>query len=212
MRFGRDGNLGDTDPLTGRRIEPRSETPITLMQREMQPGERLIWADRPANSASFGRSHRASALFGVPFLAFAVFWTGMAATMTWSAPGAPWFFRYVFPAFGIPFIVVGLGLVSGPLRARLRARRILYALTDRRLIVREDDYVQSFDFDQIQMIRRRDNGDGTGDVLFREERVARSRGTGSRPVGFLGINEPQKVEQAIRAARDAAADREKRNG
>ncbi|MBK8457120.1 MAG: hypothetical protein IPL47_08455 [Phyllobacteriaceae bacterium] len=203
MRFGRGGDLNEVDPITGRRIDRAAETPQTIMQREMAPGEKLIWAGRPTNAGSFGRPLLAQAIFGIPFLAFALFWTGMAATMTNASPDTPWFFRYVFPAFGIPFIVVGISLVSGPLRARWRARRVVYGLTDRRLIIREDDYVQSFAFDQIQMIKRRDNRDGTGDVVFREETRRLSRGSRSESIGFHGIAEPQKVEQAIRAAREA---------
>lgn len=204
MRFGRGGDLNEFDPISGRRIDRAAETPLTTMQREMQPGERLIWADRPVNAGSFGRQHMAQAIFGIPFLAFALFWTGMALTMTNADPSTPWFFRFVFPAFGIPFIVVGLGLVSGPFRARFRARRTVYGLSDRRLIIREDDYVQSFAFDRIQMIKRRDNRDGTGDVVFREQAGGRSRGARIESIGFFGIAEPGKVENAIRTARDTA--------
>lgn len=203
MRFGRGGDLDNTDPLTGRRIEPAAQTPESLLRGELQPGEKLIWAGRPVNPGSFGRQYRAQALFGIPFLAFALFWTATALTMTNASTDTPWFFRYIFPAFGLPFIVVGAGLVSGPLRARFRARLTLYGLTDKRLIVREDDFVQSWSFDQVQMIRRRDNRGGSGDVVFREERTGGSRGSRYQPVGFFGIAEPQKVEQAIRAAREA---------
>lgn len=204
MQFGRGGDLKTVDPLTGRRIEPAAQTPESLISGELQPGEKLIWAGRPVNKGSFGRQHIAQALFGIPFLGFALFWTGMALTMTNASADTPWFFRYVFPAFGLPFIAVGLGLVSGPFRARFRAGRMLYGLTDRRLILREDDYVRSLTFDQVRMIERRDNRDGSGDVVVTEERTGTGRNSRLEKIGFFGIAEPRKVEQAIRSAREAA--------
>jgi len=204
MQFGRDGNLDGRDPLTGRRIDSAAETPLTVMQREMQPGEKLVWADRPANLGSFSRQSIPQAVFGVPFLGFALFWTYMASMPLRSGGGRGdmGFFAYAFPLFGIPFILVGAGLVLSPLLVRWKARRTLYALSDRRVIVRDGSgTVTSFPLDDLDDISRRDNGDGTGDLVFRREHVRRSRGSHTKSHGFFGIAEPQRVEQAVARAR-----------
>ncbi|MFZ1680346.1 MAG: hypothetical protein WAT70_04945 [Rhizobiaceae bacterium] len=207
MRFGRDGNGEGRDPLTGRRIEPVDDTPLLAMQQELAPGEKLIWADRPMRMASFARRHIAQAVFGIPFFAFAVFWTVMAFSMTSGAGGDMNWLRYVFPLFGIPFILVGAGLLLSPLHAAFAGRRIIYGLTDRRVITREGrGKVTSFDLADLDAIERRDHRDGMGDIVYRHEQIIRSRGSHTRQHGFYGIREAQRVEQAIRRAREELRD------
>jgi hypothetical protein len=43
-------------------------------QAELQPGERLQWAGRPS-AVGLARSQLWRSIIGVPFLAFALFWT-----------------------------------------------------------------------------------------------------------------------------------------
>lgn len=207
MRFGRGGDEEGRDPLTGRRIERPDNTPLLVMQQELAPGEKLIWADRPARMASFARQHVAQALFGIPFFAFAVFWTAMAFTMTSGAGGDMSWLRYVFPLFGIPFILVGAALLLSPAYAAFAGRRIVYGLTDRRVITREGrGRVTSFALADLDAIERRDHRDGMGDIVYRREHIIRSRGSHTKQHGFFGIREAQRVEQAIRRAREALRD------
>jgi hypothetical protein len=58
--------------------------------------------------------------FMIFWTGFSVFWVVMASSMLWGdAPveGAGWGFKYLFPAFGIPFVVIGvLGLSKAVLQ------------------------------------------------------------------------------------------------
>ena len=68
-------------------------------------------------------------LFGIPFTAFAFFWLGLASGIGRAAgPGPPGF----FVLFGIPFVIVGLGMLTSPFWMFLKALRTAYAITDRR--------------------------------------------------------------------------------
>jgi hypothetical protein len=66
-------------------------------------------------------------------MAFAAFWIIMASGMTKGVPRSlgPWM---LFPLFGIPFLLVGLGVMLGPLWVYLGARKTVYAVTEKRAL------------------------------------------------------------------------------
>jgi Bacterial PH domain len=112
--------------------------PATELARELDPGEKLLWSGRPAQGILF----RSSDIFLIPFSllwgGFAIFWE-LAALVATSRAGAraagP--VAYVFPLFGLPFVVVGLYLMVGRfLVDRAQRRNTVYGITDRRAIIR----------------------------------------------------------------------------
>ena len=105
-------------PAAGREAaeqpRPRETTGAAqvLLERQIAPGERLLWSGRPQKLHG---PRGAGRLFAVFFLGFACFWELMALqTLTLGA--GP--FGILFPLFGIPFILVGIKLlfpqVGGP--------------------------------------------------------------------------------------------------
>ena len=92
--------------------------------RSFGRGEKLIWSGRPSPIAYARRKGTRTFLLGIPFLAFALFWVAKAS----EAPGGFWL-------FGIPFVLIGCGLVLSPLWFYFRAGRTAYALTSTRAIV-----------------------------------------------------------------------------
>lgn len=155
-------------------------------------------------------------LFGSVFTAFALFWTTMAFSIT-QAGGAPSVVKIFFPAFGIPFILVGLGLLTSPYWARRAARRTCYAITSERAIVWRGAFggrieVRSYLPEELARMHRVENGDGSGDLVFAEEhRSAPTRrnryGTHVVRHGFLDISDVRAVEAIVRETllRDVAA-------
>lgn len=98
--------------------------------RQMDAGERLLWSGTPApDSAALGALP--ASLIGVPFTGFATFWMWSASSMT-PRDGGPWSF---FPLFGIPFLLIGLGMLLAPLWAWLRARGTVNAVTAGRVLI-----------------------------------------------------------------------------
>ena len=101
------------------------------IESSLDAGERLLWSGRPEPIQYAPRKGWPTFLIGIPFLAFALFWTYMAS----SGPGPA---ALPFALFGIPFIAVGLGLVLSPAWHFLRAKQTTYALTARRTIINID--------------------------------------------------------------------------
>ncbi|GIX05578.1 MAG: hypothetical protein KatS3mg114_1447 [Planctomycetaceae bacterium] len=187
------------------------EIPLELqrqLDQELEPGERLLWAGQPLPRRLMRRSW-GMALFGIPWTAFAVFWTVMAGSMVWrsESPGPIW----LFPLFGLPFILIGLGMLASPWRARRRARHIVYAVTDRRLLILTPHdggrAVHTWTPCTLQRWRRVEYADGSGDLFF-EGTTAAPHGTATDEsstldddditTAFLGIERVRDVEDLIR--------------
>jgi len=179
-----------------------------LVQAEMQSGERVLWVGQP-NPGRMAKSGCIVSLFGIPFTAFSVFWIAMAAGIGGGMGGGPggWI-ALIFPLFGLPFVLVGLALLSAPYWMARKARRTCYAVTNRRAIVFESSWrgtltVYAYRPDELTKLFRREHADGSGDLVFEEIASVRhsSRG-GSRthitPRGFLAVDDVRAVETLLR--------------
>ena len=94
----------------------------------LDPDEEILWTGQPLPGLSFKPSDILLSGFGLFFFSFAVFWTFMAS----GAGAAGGIIGYVFPLFGIPFIMVGGYLLFGRFfwEAYVRSKT-RYALTNR---------------------------------------------------------------------------------
>jgi hypothetical protein len=179
---------------------------------ELQRDEQLLWVGQPI-PARFARGGWFLMFFGVPFTAFAVFWMAITSFGVFQGglPGGGFLGLFAcFPLFGLPFVVVGLGLLSSPYWLRQRAKRVCYAVTDSRAIVWDAGWfggleVRSYGPDQLTRIRRVEYPDGCGDLVF-EELVTVGRDsdghstTGTRRYGFMAIPQVHTVEELLRKA------------
>ena len=104
-------------------------------QSELQSGESLYWTGT-ADPARAALSVLPAAIFGIPFAGFALFWmnTAFHATNAFHKSSDNAFTKSftVFPLFGLPFLLIGLGIVLAPLWAYLKGRSTVYAVTNRR--------------------------------------------------------------------------------
>jgi hypothetical protein len=180
------------------------------IRRELAEGERPVWSGQPLPGA-FARSAIPLALFGVPFFGFAVFWTVMAAYGAWWGSGSPsgssppWF-GALFPLFGIPFLVIGAGMLLSPVLARRAARRTVYVLTDRRAIVLEwkpfrGRAVRSYTPERLTKMSRIERRDGSGNLVFESDpdRAAQGYPRWTPGHGFIGVSNVAEVERLVRA-------------
>jgi hypothetical protein len=178
------------------------------VQAELRSGERLVWTGQPVPTR-FARPAIGLVLFGIPWTAFAVFWIVMASGMMFGGIGlAGNGFFACFPLFGIPFVLIGIGLLTSPLWMRRKARQTVYALTDRRAIIWAAGWfggveVRSYTGEGLGKMVRRDYPDGTGDLVF-EEVVSVGRDsdgymrTRRTERGFIAIREVREVEELVR--------------
>jgi hypothetical protein len=175
------------------------------VKRELEAGESIRWMEQPI-PRFFTPISTAVFLFGIPWTVFALFWEVIAC---WGVLGSisrykqvpgTLIFSIVFPLFGLPFLLVGFGMLASPLWARRNALKTVYVITDRRAITFDAGWtVRSYSPDQLQDIFRRERGDGTGDVIF-SQRVWLDSGRDrhKQNLGFLNIREAKRVEQMLR--------------
>ncbi|MBR9842626.1 MAG: aspartate carbamoyltransferase catalytic subunit [Rhodobacteraceae bacterium] len=94
----------------------------------LDEGETILWQGRPDGAVTFGVTNIMTALFGLAFAGFALFWMVMAAQVG----GFFWM-------FGLIHFSVGLALAAGPIFwDAFRRRHSWYTLTNRRAFIATD--------------------------------------------------------------------------
>lgn len=178
-----------------------------ILRAELQPDEKLLWCAQPIK----GRYLKKGILyfvFGIPFSGFSIFWTVTAfvATNDMTKEGGVFekFFSLIFPLFGVPFVLVGLGLLTAPLWMEyFIAPRTVYAITTKRAILIERGmtsaevyYYPPEKLKQDMYIKRAANN--TGDIIL-EKRVSSTSKGGTRVSehGFLGVENLTEVSQLL---------------
>jgi len=175
-----------------------------MLERELESGERVEWTGNP-KARFFTPSSVGAFLFAIPWTGFAVFWTFGAAGFK-----LPDFSKGVdfFPLFGLPFIFVGLAMLSTPLWSYKRAKRTLYAITNKRAITLQGGRsitVKSYMPDDLFDIYRKERRDGSGDIFFNSWSGASERMNEANSLsGFLGVSGVRNVEQRLRKLSEEA--------
>lgn len=180
-----------------------------MLRSELNSGEKLLWTGQPlANRA--GQGSLPLVLFGIPWTAFSVFWVVMAFGITRHAPSHPEpfpinLFPLFFPLFGLPFVLIGVGMLSSPYWMRRRAQKIVYAITDKRALIlsptwRNGISVRSIPPEHLTDRTRAQNPDGSGSLVFTHLTTTRSTGQGGTTtvtVGFDNIADVRDVDALI---------------
>jgi len=148
-------------------LTPASERLRSLAERELA-GEKLLWAGQPDARRTLLRGLPIW-LFAVPWTALSLFWETIAVggMLMGGMKGTPTAAGWAFSLFGLPFVLVGFGMLGAPFWGAFRASRSLHALTDRRLVLLVDGrkpQIKSFRTAQIVSVLRRDRKGGTGDI------------------------------------------------
>lgn len=171
-----------------------------FVDAELREGEKIAWMGCP-NARPFPLPTLPLVLFAIPWTAFAVFWIVSAASMGDSGPGSEGVFRF-FPLFGVPFVLVGIGMLSSPLWALRRASKFVYVVTDRRAIIVGGLFsrtVTSYGPERITHLSRKEKKDGSGDLFFQSEVAKQANLASLQPQrSFLGIPDVKAVEDMVR--------------
>ena len=146
------------------------------LQKELQPGEHVIWAGRPSWKAKWRE------LASISF--FALFWNAITGTFFFISAAAALGFvpagkmkggfatgwgPFVLLLFLVPFVLIGLGLVWHIVRELRSGSRRVHAVTDRRVLTVEigsgkplDDRLRS----HINFVRSTERVDGSGTLVI----------------------------------------------
>lgn len=196
------------------------------LAQELAPGEQLRWVGQPIPRAGCMWLAIFPVFFGLFFTGFAIFWIVSVLRMQGNnnAQGG---MGFLFALFGIPFVLVGLGIMSTPYWIRRRfhkaALRTIYAVTDKRAIIIDGGYmgdspmgmlvggmtrmllrgtsIRSYTADKLGQIIRQQRDDGSGDVLFGEILYTSQRDN-MRQIqrdGFFSVPNVKEVEDHIKA-------------
>lgn len=187
----------------------------TVLRSELNKSEQLIWTGQPLAPRAMQGS-LLIVLLGVPWTAFSLFWVVMAIWMargfTTQASSSPSSFpfnlmSFFFPLFGVPFVFIGLGMLSSPYWMRRKAQKTIYALTDERALIlsptwRGEITVRSIPPEHLTNRTRTQNSNGSGSIFFTRVTVTRRRagpdgGTYEVPIGFENITNVREVETLI---------------
>jgi hypothetical protein len=180
-----------------------NEQLFDVLRRQLDAGETLLWHGQGAARRQV-LATLPVLLFAIPWTAFACFWEFMALTATRHAPGP---IGVIFPLFGLPFIVVGFGMLSSPYWAARTARNTVYAVTDRRLlevVAGNKVTVKSWGPRDIEFLERSEAADGSGDLHFYTSVVRQNRTRHHVMKGFDGIADVRKVERLARDLLESA--------
>lgn len=111
------------------------------LQSDLDGTERLLWAGRPRQGLIIRKSDVIMIPFSLLWCGFAIFWEWSVATSK-----APPFFL----AFGGGFVLIGLYLVFGRfISDALRRRKVLYGITDSRVVIRSGNTIKSLDLGKL---------------------------------------------------------------
>jgi hypothetical protein len=120
-----------------------------------------------------------------------------------------------FPLFGVPFILIGLGMLSSPYWLARKAKNTCYILTDRRAIIVDGGVfgsrtIHSFQPERLTAMSRTERKDGSGDLVFEQFTTRQGSGHTTTRRGFIAIDNVRDVEELVnqmvnesRARRDA---------
>jgi len=177
-------------------------SPLSIAKAEMIDGETLIWADVSSVRNARRRTLPLSVL-GWLFLILVFAWIAKAAIASF------WLL-----IMGLPFLVLAAALALLPWWWPSVMRHLVYAISDRRLLIIQNwpkRRVTSYGPEDIDVIERRDHRDGSGDLIFRREEHRKNRHhhdhpnkrrVSERPIGFFGIPDVRKLEEAVWALKN----------
>ena len=173
-------------------------------QSELQSGESLYWTGT-ADPGRAALTALPASIFGIPFAGFALFWISQAyhATSAMSKSSQNAFTKgfTVFPLFGVPFLLIGLGIILAPLWAFLKGRSTVYAVTNQRVMIitgGSTRSVKSIMPADIVSIDHRERPDGSGDIVIQTTGMTRTNNSTSQiKVALFGIPNVKQVAQQV---------------
>ncbi len=105
-------------------------------------------------------------IFAVPWTVFSLAWTALAATAVMASDQIGFgLFAWAFPLFGLPFIAVGGWMLSRPFVPLWERGRVLYVVTDRRVLklaIGRELSIKTAPADRIGLVQRSERADGMG--------------------------------------------------
>lgn len=171
-------------------------------QREFA-GETLRWVHQPSPRSAF-KSALFIWFFAIPWTTFTLVWEGTAISQYLSqSPKSSGMGHIAMVLWGIPFVLVGFGMMSAPFWAWHEAKNSLWILTNRRLSFltarRHAVKIRSVMPSDILAIVRKQWPDGTGDLTLTYQSTRDSDGDRKERSDTLNrVPDARALEEMIR--------------
>jgi hypothetical protein len=177
-------------------------------------GEKLVWAARPDNRIAVLMSFGIW-LFAIPWTAFSLFWISVPGAALYEAytgdmigapKGAPTFAMWAFALWGVPFVLVGFGMLLAPFFTWRKGSETLFVLTSKRLTTLQSGSqvkVISIYPQEISGLSRKEGPDGRGTLTISLGYERDSDGDRVPKSAVFGvITDVRKVEAMVRDLAD----------
>jgi hypothetical protein len=132
-----------------------------IIESQLSGSERLLWSGRPRQGFFFRKSDALMIPFSLMWGGFAIFWQISALSTN-----APFFFKL----WGIPFVLVGLYMISGRFFVDIWSRKkTFYGVTSERIIIVEglfNQTVKSLNLRTLTDVTMEQTTDGNGTIFF----------------------------------------------
>jgi hypothetical protein len=179
--------------------------PLISIQKEMRRGERPVWADRPVPGTA-RRMAFARIRLGLAFTAFSVFW--VAAALFIVGLGDFGFLGWLFPLFGVPFILAGLVILGSSVNVWRRLNATVYGISTERVLILSDRpryRMRAVDLAALTGSERVEREDGTGDLALVDGHGA----YGGKREWLFGIPDIARVSaEYVKLRREAAREQQ----
>ena len=176
------------------------QVPVSIAEavsRELR-GERVLWAASP-DPWGYASKHWKTALFGIPFTAFAIFWTSQVSHVPTKTDGG---FAIFGTLWGLMFVTAGISMLVSPLWFAWVARNVYYVVTERRALIFERAIklkIQSFTAASVASYERVSSGGLGGSIIFQRIEEKSGRGRRVTEIGFVGLREYAGAARALDA-------------
>ncbi|MBE9216491.1 hypothetical protein IQ247_28170 [Plectonema cf. radiosum LEGE 06105] len=171
------------------------------VHKELEAGETIKWVEQPI-PRFFTASSISSILLGIPSTSFALFWIWAALGFKFPDIREGIQFQHLFALFGLPFVLIGFGMLSSPIWVWLAARKTVYLITNRRAISIQGGVftiIRSYLPSELKDIYRKEQANGSGDVVISVRLLRNSDGyQRSEEIGFMGVRNAQETEKMLK--------------
>ncbi len=138
-----------------------SDQPEDVIQAELGPDERLLWAGRPRLGFMLRPADALMIPFSLMWGGFAIFWE--ASVIRGNAPLG-------FALWGVPFVLIGLYIIFGRFVVDARQRsNTFYGVTSERVLIVSHLFgrkVKSLNLDTLTDVTLNERGNGAGTITF----------------------------------------------
>ena len=141
-----------------------------MIADELRGDEKVLWEGQPDQGIVFAKSDALLVPFSLLWGGFAIFWELGAAGIVAVNQKKVGPVGFIFPLFGIPFVLIGLYFIFGRFIVKKKKKaKTWYAVTNKRIIIATDfmgQKVETVEISTLGSISKSIRSDGFGTIAF----------------------------------------------